>query len=264
MVKLIATDMDGTLLDDLKNLSPDFWEVEKQLLDRGILFAVASGRQFHNLAKVFGQTADRTIFIAENGSYGEYQGKELFRMALDWNAVLDFIRIGRRVPNSGMVISGKDFAYVEGTNPEFVDEVRRHHDKLKVVDDLTQIEDVVLKFTMCDFNDIVGNTYPHFGQLSGDFNVVVSGKYWMDITDKSANKGTALRRIQEHFGISRDDTMVFGDYLNDMQMMAEAKYSYAMKNAHADILKVASHVTELDNNAYGVTETIKRLVLAVR
>lgn len=260
MVKLIATDMDGTLLDDRKNLSPDFWDVEKQLFDKGILFAVASGRQFHNLAKVFGPTADRTIFIAENGSYGAYQGKELFRMALDWSSVLDFIRIGRAVPNTGMVVSGKNFAYVEGTNPHFVDEVHRHHDKLKIVDDLTQVDDVVLKFTMCDFEDIVGNTYPHFGHLSQDFTVVISGKYWMDITDISANKGTALRRVQEHFGITKDETMVFGDYLNDIQMMAGAKYSYAMKNAHADILKIASHVTEWDNNEYGVTETIKRML----
>lgn len=262
MIRLIATDLDGTLLDDEKRLSPDFWEVEQQLVDKGILFTVASGRQFHNIAKVFERIADRTVFIAENGSYAYHAGTEIFRVALDPKHVHDFIRIGRQVEGAGLVVSGKKAAYIESREPRFVDEVIRHHDALEIVDDLLQVKDDVLKFTLADFGDIVTNTAPRFEAFAPHFNVVISGRYWMDITDKTANKGTALRHVQAHFGITREETLVFGDYLNDLQMMQEARLSYAMRNAHADILAAASHVTDLDNNGFGVTETIKRLVLA--
>lgn len=260
MVKLIVTDMDGTLLDDNKSLSPDFWDIEKQLMDKGILFAVASGRQYYNLEKVFSEVRDRTVFIAENGSFAMYRGEELFTVPLDKGAVSRFIALGRRIPDVDLIVCGKESAYLESKNQRFIDEVHRHYERVTIVDDLTHIDDTILKFTICDFNDVAGHTYPHFAPFSGDFKVAISGKIWIDVTDNEANKGTALRRVQEKMGIPREETMVFGDYLNDLEMMSEAKYSYAMKNAHADILKIATHVTELDNNAFGVTETIKRLL----
>jgi len=262
MIRLIATDLDGTLLNDNKKLSPDFWEIEQQLADNDILFSVASGRQFHNIAKVFEPIAHRTVFIAENGSYAYHAGTEIFRVALDRKSVHEFIRIGRQIEGAGLVVSGKKAAYIESRHPRFVDEVVRHHDALEIVDDLLQVDDDVLKFTIADFGDITTNSYPHYEPYAAHFNVVISGRYWMDITDRSANKGAALRHVQAHFGISRDETMVFGDYLNDLQMMQEAKHSYAMRNAHADIMAIASHITEHDNNGFGVTETIKRRVLS--
>lgn len=262
MIRLIATDLDGTLLDDEKRLSPDFWEVEQQLVDKGILFTVASGRQFHNIAKLFERIADRTVFIAENGGYACHAGTEIFRVALNRQHVHDFIRTGRKIDGAGLILSGSKSAYIESREARFVEEVIRHHDALEIVDDLLLVEDDVLKFTLADFGDIAANTFPHYQPYTTDFNVVISGRYWMDITDKTANKGTALRHVQAHFGISREETLVFGDYLNDLQMMQEARLSYAMRNAHADILAAASHVTESDNNGFGVTETIKRLVLA--
>ena len=55
--------------------------------------------------------------------------------------------------------------------------------------------------------------------------------------------------------------MVFGDYLNDLEMMQNAKYSYAMKNAHPEIIKVSNFVTKYDNNENGVVRTIRELGL---
>jgi hypothetical protein len=86
--------------------------------------------------------------------------------------------------------------------------------------------------------------------------VTVSGEIWLDITAKGANKGVAIKALQEKLGINFDETMVFGDYLNDLEMMEVAYHSYAMENAHEDLKKVA-RFTAKSNDENGVVEVIK-------
>ena len=68
MTQLIAADMDGTLLDSQKRLSPDLFPLIRTLRARGIRFAAASGRQYHNLYATFSEIADQMLFIAEYGA----------------------------------------------------------------------------------------------------------------------------------------------------------------------------------------------------
>ena len=76
----------------------------------------------------------------------------------------------------------------------------------------------------------------------------------------NANKGTAIDIIQKKFNISKKETMVFGDYLNDLEMMSTGKYSFAMKNAHP-LLKEHCNFTAESNNDNGVIKAIKKYVL---
>ena len=62
----------------------------------------------------------------------------------------------------------------------------------------------------------------------------------MDITQPDTNKGVALAHIQAYFGISRDETMAFGDFLNDVELLQNARYSYAMANSHPDLFRYAN------------------------
>ena len=90
--------------------------------------------------------------------------------------------------------------------------------------------------------------------------MAVAGAIWLDITNATASKGNAIKAIQEKLKVLPEETLVFGDYLNDLDMIENAGYSYAMKNAHPQILKAAKYITELDNNHFGVTHTIKQLL----
>jgi HAD superfamily hydrolase (TIGR01484 family) len=67
--------------------------------------------------------------------------------------------------------------------------------------------------------------------------VKVSGSIWLDISHKLANKGRAMELLQKKYSITTEQTMAFGDYLNDLEMMQQAHYSFAMENAHPDIKK---------------------------
>ena len=252
-------DMDGTLLDDSKSLSHNFWEIEEKLADKGIIFSVASGRQFYNLIEKFDKIKDRMLFLAENGTYVFYKGKEIHVNPLDKVSADKFLKIGRQIEGANLILCGKNSAYVESSDSKFLAEAQQFYKRIKRVNDLTEVEDDVLKVTVCDFKGAEKNAYHHFKEYEKEYKVAVAGKIWLDMTNVTANKGTAIQMIQKELGISFEETMVFGDFLNDMEMMQSGKHSYAMKNAHPEIIKASAFVTQFDNNNNGVMETISKV-----
>ncbi len=261
MIKLIVTDLDGTLLADDKSLPTDFWDVEQQLNERNITLVIASGRPYHNMVSVFEKIRHRIFFISDNGSYMLFDGKELLEDTLDNNVVNEFVRLSRNIPDSYPVLCGKDMAFMEDNDENLLRQTLKYYQQYKIVDDLTTVEAPILKVSLCDLNNSESNTYPHYKHFADDYNVVLSSKVWVDITSKTASKGRAVKMLQKKLNLGYDETLVFGDYMNDLDMMHTAQYSYAMKNAYYKVAEAANFMTEVDNNSGGVTKTIKELVL---
>jgi hydroxymethylpyrimidine pyrophosphatase-like HAD family hydrolase len=101
--------------------------------------------------------------------------------------------------------------------------------------------------------------YPSVRKFEDVLKVKVSGGNWVDLSHKDAHKGFALRKIQELFDISPAETLVFGDYNNDLEMMALSEFSVAMENAHPNVLNAARYRT-LSNDSMGVERIIQKLV----
>lgn len=261
MIKLIVTDVDGTLLNDNHELHPDFWKIEEQLTKKGILFSIASGRQFYNLESKFEKIKDRTMFFAENGTYVSHKGKELYVNPIEKAAAREFINLGRKLKDTHLVLCGKESAYIETQDETFRNEIAKFYERLQVVEDLTKVDDTYLKVTLCNFNGVEENTFPHFRNYTERFKVAVAARIFIDITALDANKGNAIKGIQKELNITEEETLVFGDYLNDLEMMQVAKHSYAMKNAHPEIIQASNFVTSYDNNENGVLRTIEALGL---
>ncbi len=261
MIKLIITDMDGTLLNDKHELHPDFWEVEEELHQKNIMLAVASGRQYHNLAVKFEKLKNRMIFFAENGTHVMYKGKELYINKLETEAAHKLVRIGRELPEVQIVLCCKNTAYVESREEKFISEIKKYYEKLEYVDDLTKIEKDILKVTICDWKGVEVNSYHAFKKFKDVYKVAIAARIFLDITSITANKGNAIKEVQKELGIDSGEIMVFGDYLNDLEMMQNFENSYAMKNAHQKIIEAGRFVTSFDNNDNGVLETIWELGL---
>lgn len=253
--------MDGTLLNDEKQIPQDFWPVNAQLKAKNILFCAASGRQYYTLLRQFERVKEDIVFLAENGTYVVYRGEVLHRDTMQHNDAAELIKIGRKIDNAFLILCCCGAAYVENIDEHFLTEARKYYFKLEIVEDLLAVTDTVLKVTLCDFGDSEKNSKKYYANYDQRFNVVVSGKIWLDIMNPTATKGTALAKIQQRLGIEKSETMVFGDYLNDIEMFGEADYSYAMKNAHPQVLSAAKYHTESDNNSGGVIETIKKYCL---
>ncbi len=262
-IRLIACDMDGTLLDDEDQLHDEFWPMIDQLDERGILFCPASGRQYFNLLERFAPIADEVVFIAENGTYVVRQGKELSSDPLDRQVARKLIEVARDLSaggaDVGAVLCGKSSAYIERNDPPFRDEVDKYYHRLQVVKDLNEVDDDILKVAIYDFVSAEEISYPAYAGFHDSHKVVVSGQHWLDVMDPHADKGAGIRHIQEALGITADQTMVFGDFLNDLEMMAEATWSFAMANAHPELAASARYRAPL-NTENGVVRTIRSVL----
>jgi len=259
MIKLIATDLDGTLLNDQKQIHPSFWEIHKELVKQEVLFVAASGRQYYTLQNQFESILDEIILLAENGTFVKQGKKELFVNSIPLDAAHFLVERARDVADTDVILCGKNSAYVESNGSAFWSDAAQYYSRLKMVDDLCATDDTVLKITLWDHRIAEHNSYTHFREFEESFKVAVAGDKWLDITHLTASKGTAIERIQQLFGISPEETLIFGDYLNDLDMMGSGYYSYAMKNAHPKIKELARFETKSDNNNNGVVETIKEL-----
>jgi Cof subfamily protein (haloacid dehalogenase superfamily) len=264
-IRLIAADMDGTLLDDKHELHEHFWPLIDELHSRGILFCPASGRQYYNLRERFDEIADDVVFIAENGTYVVHQGREISSNCLTADDTRKIVGEMRRTTangvDAGIVVCGKQSAYVERTDQAFMDEVSRYYARLRVVDDvLSALEaDEILKVSVFDFGNAEHTTAPALVSFHETHLVTVSGAHWIDITARTANKGQAVRNLQQTYGITTAQTMVFGDFLNDLEMMDTADYSFAMHNAHP-ALKARARYIAPSNIENGVVRTISSVL----
>lgn len=259
MIKLVVTDMDGTLLDDNHEINESFWGTLDKLKGKNIQFCVASGRQYHNLLEKFRGHENGLIFIAENGTIIMKDHVELFSKCLDNEGIEDFVEISRKLPEVYVVLCGKKSAYIESKNEDFIKEVGKYYHHYEVVEDVMEIKDDILKIALFNFENSEKEIYPHYKKFEEKYKVVVSGKTWVDIMDKEINKGVALNKLKEKLNITSENVLAFGDYLNDYEMMMEANLSYAMKNAHPELKKVAKFEAP-SNNENGVVEVINTLI----
>ncbi|MFF4394649.1 Cof-type HAD-IIB family hydrolase [Streptomyces sp. NPDC001480] len=262
-IRLVVTDMDGTLLDDDKRIPEGLWPMLAELRRRGVLFSPASGRQYATLARQFAEVADGMAFIAENGAYVVRDGVELSSDPLDGPVVASLARTVRGLVADGVdmgaVVCGKRSAYVERTDEAFLAEVRKYYVEHRLVEDVTAVDDEVIKVALFDFGPAERTTAPALEAFTASHQVVVSGEHWVDVMNRTANKGTALRGLQRELGITPAQTMVFGDYLNDLEMLDAADWSFAMAGAHPEVVRRARHLAP-SNNDNGVLRTIARVL----
>lgn len=259
-VKLIVSDMDGTLLNEHGEFGPDFFTIYQELKSLDIKFAAASGRQYYNLLEKFENLKDELIFIAENGAVVMKGDQEIHLQPMPREKAIEIIQIVRKLGGKHLILCGKKQAYIEDQDPDFMEPFLKHYSKYKVVDDLTQIkDDPFLKLTICDLSGAEEHTFPHVKRFQKDLHVKLSGEIWIDFTDKTADKGHALQIVQKLYDIKPDETMVFGDYLNDMELFNHAKFSYAMENAHPEIKTKATYLTD-SNSRQGVEKVLHQLL----
>lgn len=265
MIKLILSDMDGTLLDDNGNMPADFDEVMGLLRERGVRFVPASGRQYTALMNQFGKYEKEFAFIAENGSFGMDRGEEFYSGLMDKTAVRHVLE---KLMNDGEelfpALCGKRCAFLTPNWEPYLDFMGEFFTSNQIVDDIFAVieqEDIV-KMAFCDCRE--GNAedglYSRVVKVCPlGTKVALSSNYWVDVLNSNINKGTALRVLQLRLGILPEECLAFGDYLNDIEMLTGVKYGYAMANAHPDVIR-ATRFTAPANNKNGVMRTIRRLI----
>ncbi|MBQ2823578.1 MAG: HAD family phosphatase [Oscillospiraceae bacterium] len=257
MIKLIATDMDGTLLNDRKELPPDFYYILDELKKCDIHFVIASGRSFTTLKLNFEGSMDKLDFICDNGAYVVVNGRLVSRSILDSVKLREMLETCLSLEGVTPVLCGMKGTYFERTDEDFYNEVRKYYLNFTCVDDILSVEDEIFKVAVCDKKGPRNNALPVLSEkFAEDFTVAETGPRWIDIMNKGINKGAALEILQRELNISKAETMSFGDYFNDVELLLAAEHSYVMENAHPEMAQYAKYRAK-SNNDCGVTAVIK-------
>ena len=263
-LRLVVTDMDGTLLDGRGRVPAGLQEAVNDMRAAGIVFAPASGRQLANLRAVLGHVVDDSPLIAESGALAVHGNEEIHSDTISAGEASAAIATARELASSGYdvgtVVACKRCAYIERSDPAFLAQARLYYAALEIVDDLMTIPlDEVLKVAVFDFDDIENGSSQALAAAVPSVQTAVSGLHWMDMTSPHASKGRALVALQARFGILPEQTAVFGDYLNDLDLYDQADLGFAMRNAHPGIHAAAAY-TAPANPEDGVLRTVEELL----
>lgn len=272
-LRLAAIDMDGTLLDDDKNFPPGMDELLDLMDERGVTFAPASGRQVWTLIDMFPGRPGMTV-IGENGGIVMRDGVEVSSSPVDAPTVREVIRLVREATSGpdgidgGLVMCGKQFAYVERTDDLFVEGVAPYYHRTQCVEDQEavidaieagQIDDAIVKLAVYAIGPVGALAEATLAHFADTHQYAISGANWADLQIRGVDKGSAVRDLQRFLGVDCSQTAVFGDAGNDLSMMSEGDLSFAMANASQDVIEAARFVAPSNNEA-GVAQVLRALL----
>ena len=256
MIRMIASDLDGTLLvGGSTEISARMLSLIGELGRRNIRFCPASGRQYGSQRNLFRAlpSADDLVYICENGAVAFEREAVVSKTALPRGWADAIARQVLDDPESELLLSGERTCYLIPKRADYVDHVRHFlGNDTTIVERVGDVAEDILKVSAyC--RDGAENGYARLApDWGGRLSVAVAGERWVDCT--RANKGTALREICALHGLRPAEVVVFGDNFNDLEMFAFAGRSYAMRSAAAQVRSSARAVCD------SVEETVEQLL----
>ena len=244
MIKLINCDIDGTLLKDYsKDLEPSLFELIKKFKEKGVLFFATSGRQLPNLRDLFAPITNEIGYISENGALIMHNNKIIYKSAMDSALAKNLAQKILDTDGFEALVCCPSTTYVIPKCEKFLNhiknEVKTH---ITIVNSLDDIKDDILKIAIYKENLNTADLSPFIKEFGDKFNHTLSGLSWYDFMNYGTHKGKAIEILQKELNISKEETAAFGDNFNDIEMLKDAKYSFAMEEAHPDVKKHAKYI----------------------
>lgn len=255
MIRLIATDLDGTLLGSDKKLPDGFIPVAEELLRRGVVLVAASGRQYDNIYETLAPVSDKCYIISENGAINGYADKVTEQRRMDAEtvaAVLDFVDGNQGV--HAVCCCAHVGAYYDD-DPLFVREMSRYYLKRRRMS-----ADEARRSPACKIALYCNGKAEHIAEIIPKFDgatSVVSGVDWVDVAKNGVTKGEALAEVLKKTGIDAADCLAFGDQFNDREMLEICGAAFVTANASEGMRALFSTIGSCDEGA--VLAKIKEL-----
>ena len=266
-IKLIATDMDGTLLDPKGQVDlPRLEKILDQLEERGIRFVIATGNEIHRVKQLLGHLTERVVLIVANGAR-IFEGNQLLQ-AQTWdddmvNRALEFFK-GRECQdqfvvtsmNGGFVKEGTVFTQLENfMTPEMIE---LFYQRMNFVEELeSHLFGGVLKMSLVVGEERSDSVLEEINQLfNGHVQAVSSGYGCIDILRSGIHKAWGLQELLKRWDIKAEEIMAFGDSENDVEMLQLAGIAYAMENADDKAKAVATDFAPSNSQA-GVYQVLE-------
>lgn len=262
-IKLIATDMDGTLLNRKHEISEENKAAVRRAVERGVAVTIATGRMYASALPYAKQLKVDAPIITYNGALVKtVSGETLFERYIDPDAVGEIFRFCRE-RNWYIQAYCDDVLYVERREEKARGyEAMAGIESVAVGEELYQMRERIPKLLLIteggEASDACVKLFQaHFG---GRVFATKSNPEYIEIVDPAVNKAAALDILIERLGLSREEVMAIGDSNNDLPMLRHAGVSVAMGNAADSIKECCDFVTE-DCDRGGVAKAIEKYAL---
>lgn len=256
--KILFLDMDGTIITPDDNIQESTKEAVAMVQEQGMEVFLATGRPVHEILDI-ANTLNINSFIGYNGAYGIYRGEDLYQEYMNPGMVENFLRIAKEYShemvlytNGSNALTTLDLPYIQ----KFIEKFHLSKNKLFSASDLTNILGITI-INVKENEDLRYLTEKgiHLAQVN-----VEGMESCFDVIPDHINKGFGVNSVLKHLGIGKESSIAFGDGLNDKEMLMNVGESFAMGNAHPDLLKYAQHKTTSVTDS-GVFNGLKSLGL---
>ena len=291
MYKLIAIDLDGTLLNSNGVISNETKIILQKILDKDIKIVLTSGRMIDSIKSIAEEIGRQKYLIAGNGSivYDIENQQILYKNFLKKEKVLDVIKICEENSIYYNIYTEKElftpalkynvlYYHKENTNREEKDRT-----KINIVTDMYEYvknstRDDYLKITICDENKMIFNSIirkikqikgvdvlevEHMSRKSitqGTETIELSYSY-TEVSAQNVDKWEAIKYILEREYIKEEEVIAIGDNINDKKMIENAGLGIAMLESTPVVTEVADKITEETNNSDGVAKALEKIIL---
>ena len=265
-IKLVCSDVDGTLVEEGKaGLNPEYFDEIRRLKEKGIMFAVVSGRSYAASSPLFAPVLNDIFFINDNGAVMTYQGKTIKAHTIPVEVVKEMIRDLSDEMKEVTYISALAGAYSWQKNREFCRMLREDFflklTELEHMPDSLQPDAGIMSLGMYDPLDAeaaVGQEFIQKWNQHELIKAVPGGQYWFNIMQKNIDKGVALQELMEMYDIKPEEVIAIGDNMNDMGMLTCVPNSVAIGNAREEVKDVCKYIADTNVND-GVLQILKKL-----
>ena len=260
-VKLVAFDMDGTVLTSDKRLPVGLFDEMRRLRAAGISCAAATGRFSGTVGEMFAPVADIMSYVACNGHEIVRDGRSLARSVFQPATVLALGGLGRAcggmVPVFFTPSRGFALARPETWHPIAASE----YGPTDLLDEPDLSEDVIKVsfFKPEGIEACLGPLEAHAGELAQDVGFVQTSPWTIDCCLDGMNKARGLSVLARDMGIGMDEVMAIGDHMNDYEMVVESGCGVAVRNAIDELKAVADRVSPYTNDEYAVLREMQAL-----
>ncbi|PMH44915.1 HAD family hydrolase [Vibrio sp. 10N.286.49.B3] len=269
MYKLIALDMDGTLLTSQKNISAPTKEAIKKAKELGVTVVLASGRPLEGMQSKLDElniNTDQDFVLYYNGSMVKNVATDeiIHSKITDGKAAKKIAQLADKLD-----VNVHAFSQVHGLitpkNSEYTElEAKINGLTIKEFDFSTLEDDHPIIKTMIvakpeRLTQALSSIPAEFYQ---QFTIVQSAPFFLEFLNTESNKGVGIKAIAEHLGIKQEEVICVGDAENDHHMLKYAGLSIAMDNATAETKAIADHITT-SNDDHGVARAIEQFILTV-
>lgn len=239
VIKLIACDIDGTVLEqDERVLPQELLEQTERLLQKGMDFCFSSGRQLSNLRVLAEHLVDRFYYICDNGAIVYSDGKIpeiISQTVMDHE---DAVRIANSIietPGLELEVSGSNTGFLYIKTEAFQNLMLSYQGmNLIRIHSARQLPDSVLKISI--YSKSAESLFPVLSREWGSkYHVAIAGEHWVDIT--LADKGTGISALCRHLGIGLESVAAFGDNYNDIPILDLVGHPYIKNTSPEDLLK---------------------------